>query len=96
MTTNSHRRGPQSNGRRGYRKVVTSGLVAMTSFLAAVVLVAVVTWFGQFWILAGTGVLMTTIFWSHRKAETWGNAICFLGVFILLYALLAIWLTSTT
>ena len=65
--------------------------IAMVALLASVILVAVATWFKQYELLAVIGLMMTIGFWRYRKSETWGNAICFLGIFVLAYGVLALW-----
>ena len=40
------------------------------------------------------GIAMVVGFWRHRKSEGWGNALCFLGVFVTAYGLIALWMVN--
>jgi hypothetical protein len=70
-------------------------LIAILSFLAASAFVFAASWYRLFWLITVVGVVMTIGFWRHRKVETWGNAACFLGLFIAAYGMLALWATWT-
>lgn len=66
-----------------------SFIIGMVCMLLSIGLIWADNWLGVFWLLIPVGAVLSALFWQKRHYNSWGNGLCFSGVLLLLYGVIA-------